>query len=822
MDGQKSNVIEYVFQGDTLNLEQAIEKVSSLLNTSARKLKKYQDGTLTAAQTAQLESTRKLLKKMRALAKQPELDPAQRRQVLAAGREALKQARVFAEQAAKTETKYAESVANEKLRLIALTSTAGQEAAKQNAAFLEDYANRLKGTISDDAYYEVTDAVANFNAVVKSTTASQEELAGATEEVNRVYKQYAKIFGTAVKAQDVASRGITSFNRLVEQSRRYLEATVKSFSFWIQLFNRVGTLLKEGVADAAAYVESVNYLTVVTGEYNEELERFIELQEKAFGADPAQLRTTAATFFQIGKSIGWSEEQAAILSKTYTQLAQDMASLQNVSLEVATEKLRAGLTGQSKALKAWGIDVQDATIEEWLLTKGIQASMASMNEASQTAARYAYILDVSSAAQGDLARTLRSPANQLKILRTQTELLFQNLASFGIPVVASFARVVNAVLQPVNAFLKALTASAAEEYTKGVGEGTSALEGMEDQAQDTAAGLTDLDEINMNQSAQFSVSGSSSVYKELEKLIKTYENGAAGMKSLTDAFSRAGEALAPLFEMMTSSPLDFSKALTFLAGALEIVLAPLEWFSSIFQKMPKWMQDTVGGLTQVAGAILTTTLAMTAFKMLSASKVFSTFISILSGMWSGFVKLTKAIIANTASLFSNKAETLRAKAASMAMGIVLWWETAAWWQKAIAVIAAAGALAGVVAAIALGSAAVAQSQASSQLGQQTSVPGMATGGVVTGPTLALVGEGDYDEAVVPLGNSPQFKAMKNDIAAQTARHISYGSGQGALGSNTGSGGSGRPIILQLNGREVARGLLPDMQYVQKQTGVKFQ
>lgn len=40
----------------------------------------------------------------------------------------------------------------------------------------------------------------------------------------------------------------------------------------------------------------------------------------------------------------------------------------------------------------------------------------------------------------------------------------------------------------------------------------------------------------------------------------------------------------------------------------------------------------------------------------------------------------------------------------------------------------------------------------------------ATGGVVTQPTMALIGEGRYSEAVIPLGNSPQMSQLLNQFA----------------------------------------------------------
>lgn len=75
------------------------------------------------------------------------------------------------------------------------------------------------------------------------------------------------------------------------------------------------------------------------------------------------------------------------------------------------------------------------------------------------------------------------------------------------------------------------------------------------------------------------------------------------------------------------------------------------------------------------------------------------------------------------------------------------------------------------------------------------VPAMATGGVVDGPTVALVGEGRYPEAVIPLGDSPQFRDMKSEIVASVLDGIS------------GSNGGSAEIVLNMDGRELARKLV---------------
>lgn len=43
------------------------------------------------------------------------------------------------------------------------------------------------------------------------------------------------------------------------------------------------------------------------------------------------------------------------------------------------------------------------------------------------------------------------------------------------------------------------------------------------------------------------------------------------------------------------------------------------------------------------------------------------------------------------------------------------------------------------------------------------IPHLAQGGVITSPTMALIGEGKYDEAVIPLGDSPQMNEMIQKI-----------------------------------------------------------
>lgn len=84
------------------------------------------------------------------------------------------------------------------------------------------------------------------------------------------------------------------------------------------------------------------------------------------------------------------------------------------------------------------------------------------------------------------------------------------------------------------------------------------------------------------------------------------------------------------------------------------------------------------------------------------------------------------------------------------------------------------------------------------------LPGMATGGVVSSPTVTLVGEGRYPEAVVPLGDSPQFAEMKTDIANAVLMGLSAMNRQGST-QNAPS-----EVVLNVDGSRLARVLLPQL------------
>ena len=87
------------------------------------------------------------------------------------------------------------------------------------------------------------------------------------------------------------------------------------------------------------------------------------------------------------------------------------------------------------------------------------------------------------------------------------------------------------------------------------------------------------------------------------------------------------------------------------------------------------------------------------------------------------------------------------------------------------------------------------------------IPKLATGTVATSPMIAQIGEGKYDEAVIPLGNSPQFADMKSDIADDVVER---------LGGNSSNGDT--VVIMQMDGEKYARATIKNINKLQRKAG----
>lgn len=187
-------------------------------------------------------------------------------------------------------------------------------------------------------------------------------------------------------------------------------------------------LFKLGSA-ASDVAEAQNKANVIFEDGADTVTRFASAAAKSAGLSKAAALGAASTFGQFANAAGKSGEDAARFSVTLSQLAGDLASFNNTSVDDAVTALGAALRGEQEPIRRFGVLLDDATLKQRALQMGlVQTTTGTLPPAIKVQAAYAEILAQTTKAQGDFARTADGAANQQRILKAE----FQNLqASLG-------------------------------------------------------------------------------------------------------------------------------------------------------------------------------------------------------------------------------------------------------------------------------------------------------------------------------------------------------------------------------------------------------
>ena len=135
-----------------------------------------------------------------------------------------------------------------------------------------------------------------------------------------------------------------------------------------------------------------------------------------------------------------------------SMLGTDISSLWNIDIDVAMKKLQSGLAGQIRPLRSLGIDISQTSLEMTALNYGIEDSVIKMSQAAKVQLRWLSIMDQAEVAFGDMAKTIDSPANQLRILEQGWTNLSRSIGNVMVDTVTH----INGLIARIDVFAKAL------------------------------------------------------------------------------------------------------------------------------------------------------------------------------------------------------------------------------------------------------------------------------------------------------------------------------------------------------------------------------
>lgn len=192
----------------------------------------------------------------------------------------------------------------------------------------------------------------------------------------------------------------------------------------------VGRWLADSVKQSIAYVENLNLFQVATGEAYEESLKFINSMSELYGMDPSNLMRYAGNFYQLADAISMPDKASAALSLGLTKATNDIASLFNVDIETVFNNLSSGMQGMSRAVRRYGMDIRTTTLQQTALALGLTEQVENMSEANRQGLRFITMMQQANNASGDFARTIESPANQLRIFKEQVTQLGRAIGNF--------------------------------------------------------------------------------------------------------------------------------------------------------------------------------------------------------------------------------------------------------------------------------------------------------------------------------------------------------------------------------------------------------
>ena len=305
----------------------------------------------------------------------------------------------------------------------------------------------------------------------------------------------------------LVKRALDVLTSPVESAMNYVE----TLNYFNSAFNQVAEGIntdewkKSGIKSAEAYANSFQERAKqlsqkLTGFEISDTGELARTNTASLGLDPEKTMQYQATFAQMASSMGDTSETALKLSNVLTMIGADLASVRNMDFEDVWQDMASGLTGMSRAMDKYGINIRNANMQQELYNLGIDTSISKLSQADKTILRTIILLNNSKYAWADLSNTINQPANQIRMLQSNFASLGRTIGSLFIPILQTVLPYVNAIviaLQRMFAYIAKLLGIKLSNFVSSTG-GISVDTGDIADNMDNASGAID----NANTSAK--------------------------------------------------------------------------------------------------------------------------------------------------------------------------------------------------------------------------------------------------------------------------------------------------------------------------------
>jgi hypothetical protein len=275
--------------------------------------------------------------------------------------------------------------------------------------------------------------------------------------------QLDKVGNAFAKLPPQLSKVVTQANRVTaaneKQCKSYLSLSnqmngfIRNMAKLVSL-KAIAEYLGNAVAKFNDFYEATDLFHNAMGNLSGEADTLIGKMQGLLGVDPTKAMTYMATIQSLGTSFGLASDKAYILSKNLTQLAYDEGSYWNKDVAETFTAMSSAISGEIEPIRRLGIDLSQARLQQELLALGFNKQVSSLSQADKAVLRYIAIMKQTANVQGNLAQTIQSPANQIKILKAQLDMLAKSVGSLLYPAMKSILPPLIAAVQLIREFVQ--------------------------------------------------------------------------------------------------------------------------------------------------------------------------------------------------------------------------------------------------------------------------------------------------------------------------------------------------------------------------------
>lgn len=296
----------------------------------------------------------------------------------------------------------------------------------------------IKLTAKDEMSAKLREAKKELTTLEKQMSVTRRELTdtgspAAASELRRLEAEYGRVTKSMKETADASRKARRDLDDFTKGSTKAtgamgrLGASISKHAEGIRNAGLIGGaallyLAKTSIDAASSLNESQSKLVAVFGTSSDAIIKWSDNSARSFGQSSQQAMEAAGSYGNLFQAFGVGREASAEMSMNLVQLAADLASFNNTSVDEALTSLQSALSGESEPMKKYGSVLSDVRMkEEAVRLSLIKTTKEGMTPAIKAQAAYSLIMKDTALAQGDFARTSDGLANSQRIAAAEFE-----------------------------------------------------------------------------------------------------------------------------------------------------------------------------------------------------------------------------------------------------------------------------------------------------------------------------------------------------------------------------------------------------------------